>query len=108
MNNIAMWIIIGVVCAIVLAIVAYAAIKVLRLDTEERKRLLVVYLEGAVVMAEKKFGDGHGAEKMREVEEYFKVHAGWFLKALLLLTGKDNLSDLIEQALAEVKKNFAK
>lgn len=108
MNDIIMWIIIGVVFATVLGVVIYFVVKICRMSADERKQLLLVYLKGLVAMAEKEVGAGHGDEKLKEVEDYFNAHAGWFLKILLLLSGKDNLKDLIQQALIEIKESFEK
>lgn len=59
-------------------------------------------------MVEDEIGAGHGAEKLAEVENYFKTHAGLYYKIILRILGKENLKDLIEEALALVKKNFEK
>ena len=103
-----MWIIIGVVGAAVLAFIIYWIIKICKMKPEDRKKLLLTYLKGLVAMAEKEIGAGHGDAKLQEVEDYFAKHAGWFLKILLLISGKDSLKDLIEQALKEVKESFEK
>ena len=47
-------------------------------------------------------------EKLAEVERYFKENAGLFYKAILKVLGKENLKDLIEEALRMVKDNFGK
>lgn len=41
------------------------------------------------------------------VEDYFKTKAPKIYKLILLATGKDNLRELIELALSEIKDNFA-
>lgn len=106
MNDIIMWIIIGVVGVAVLTFLIYWIIKICKMNPEDRKKLLVTYLKGIVATVEKEIGAGHGAEKLQEVEKYFNEKAPWFLKILLLITGKDNLHDLIELALKEVKESF--
>lgn len=106
MNDIIMWIIIGVVGAAVLAFLIYWIVKICKMKPAERKKLLVTYLKGAVAAAEKEIGAGHGEDKLKEVEDYFNAHASWFLKILLLITGKDNLKELIDLALKEIKESF--
>lgn len=106
MNDVIMWIIIGVVGAAVLAFLIYWIVKICKMKPEERKKLLVTYLKGAVAMAEQEIGKGQGEVKLQEVEDYFNAHASWFLKILLLITGKENLKEMIELALSEIKKSF--
>lgn len=108
MNDIIMWSIIGAVAVIALAILVVLIIKVCKMKPEERKKMIVVYLKGLVAWAEQEIGAGHGEEKIKAVEDYFNKHASWFLKILLTLTGKDNLKELIELALSEVKEAFEK
>lgn len=108
MNDIIMWVIIGVVGAAVLAFLIYWIIKICKMKPEDRKKVLLTYLKGAVAMAEKEIGAGHGDAKLQEVEDYFNKHAGWFLKILLMVSGKSCLKDLIEEALKEIKESFAK
>lgn len=109
MNDVVMWIIIGLVCAGVLAFVIYYLVKFFKLSKEERTALIKTYLKGAIALAEQEIvGNKKGEERLAMVEEYFKEHAPWFLKALLLITGKDSLKDLIEEALKEVKSSFEK
>lgn len=106
MNDIIMWVIIGVVGAAILAFVIYLIVRLAKMSPEERKKTLVIYLKGLVAAAEHEIGSGHGAEKLKEVEDYFNKHAPWFLRILLSVVGKDNLRELIELALEEVKKSF--
>ena len=109
MNDVIMWIIIGLVGAGLLAFIIYYLIKFCKLSKEERIKVLKTYLKGAIALAEQEIvGNKKGEEKLAMVEEYFRQHAPWFLKALLLITGKDNLKDLIEEALKEVKGSFEK
>lgn len=107
-DNILMWVIIAVVIAAVLAVAIVGIVKVCKLKPEERKKVLLTFVKGIVAMAEKEIGSGHGDEKFKEVEEYFHKHAGWFIKTLLMLSGKNTLKDLIELALQEVKEAFEK
>lgn len=104
--EILMWVVIGVVCLAAVAFLVYWTVKICKMPADERKKVLVTYLKGLVAMAEQEIGKGQGVVKLKEVEDYFKAHAPWFLKILLLISGKDNLKDLIELALKEVKKSF--
>ena len=71
--------------------------------------MLVTYLKGAVALAEKEIvGSSKGKEKLAMVEKYFNKNAPWFLKILLGIFGKENLQELIELALKEVKESFVK
>lgn len=108
MNDIIMWCIIGAVGAIALAILVVFIIKFCRLSKEEKKKLILVWIKGAVAQAEKEIGAGHGDEKFKEVEDYFHKRAPWFIKILLLATGKDSLKEIIELALKEIKESFEK
>lgn len=108
MENIGLYLGIG---AVVLAFLSYFVpqiIKFCKMSKEDKRKLLLTYLAGLVTMAEEKIGAGHGAEKLAEVEEYFKKNAGVFYKMLLKVFGKENLKGLIEEALQLVKKNFEK
>ena len=106
MNDIVMWIIIGVVGAAILAFVIYYIVKLCKMTPEERKKTLVTWLKGAVALAEEEIGSGHGEEKLAEVEAYFKKNAPWFLKILFLFSGAESLQELIEEALTGVKNSF--
>ena len=108
MENIGLYLGIG---AVVLAFLSYLAtqiVKFCKMSKEDKRKLLLTYLAGLVTMAEDKIGAGHGAEKLAEVENYFNTHAGPYYKMILKVFGKENLKDLIEEALALVKKNFEK
>ena len=108
MENIGLYLGIG---AVVLAFLSYLVpqiIKFCKMSKDDKRKLLLTYLAGLVTMAEDKIGAGHGAEKLAEVEAYFKTHAGLFYKTILRAFGKENLKGLIEEALRLVKKNFEK
>lgn len=106
MNDVVMWVIIGVVAAIVLALLVFFIVKICKMKPEERKALILNFLKGAVVAAEEYIGSGHGDEKLHYVEDYFNKNAPWFLKILLTIFGKDSLKELIEEALSAVKGSF--
>ena len=108
MENIGLYLGIG---AVVLAFLSYHVPKIIKfckMSKYYKRKLLLTYLAGLVTMAEDKIGAGHGAEKLEEVENYFKAHAGIYYKMILKVFGKENLKGLIEEALALVKKNFEK
>lgn len=108
MNDIIMWIIIGVVCAAILAFVVYLIVRICKMKPEERKELLLNFLKGAVVAAEEYIGSGHGDEKLQYVEDYFNKNAPWFLKILFAISGQNDLKGLIEEALDAVEGSFGK
>ena len=108
MNDVVMWIIIGLVCAGALAFLIYLIVRICKMKPEERKELILNFLKGAVVAAEQYIGSGHGDEKLAYVEEYFKKKAPWFIKILFFISGKDNLKELIEEALEAVEGSFGK
>lgn len=108
MNDIVMWVIIGIVCAAILAFVIYLIVRICKMRPEERKELLLNFLKGAVVAAEEYIGSGHGEEKLQYVEEYFKKKAPWFLKILFMISGQNDLKSLIEEALDAVEGSFGK
>ena len=106
MENISLYLCIGAVVLVILLYLALKIAKFCKMSKDDKRKLLLTYLAGIVTMAEDKIGAGHGAEKLEEVENYFKTHAGLYYKMILKVCGKENLKDLIEEALALVKKNF--
>ena len=108
MNDIIMWVIIGIVCAAILTFAIYLIVRICKMKPEERRELLLNFLKGAVVAAEEYIGSGHGDEKLQYVEEYFKKKAPWFLKILFAISGQNNLKSLIEEALDAVEGSFGK
>ena len=108
MENIGLYLGIG---AVVLAFLSYLVpqiIKFCKMSKDDKRKLLLTYLAGLVTMAEDKIGAGHGAEKLAEVENYFNTHAGPYYKMILKVFGKENMTGLLEEALALVKKKFKK
>lgn len=108
MDNLGLYLGIG---AVVLAFLSYFAPKIIKfckMSKDDKRKLLLTYLAGLVTMVEDKIGAGHGEEKLAEVENYFKTHAGLYYKMILKVFGKENLKGLIEEALTLVKKNFKK
>lgn len=109
MNDVIMWIIIGVVGAVFLGFVIYTIVKICKLSKEERRELIVTYLKGIIAKAEQEVTkSGAGAEKLKLVEEYFEQKAPWFLKILLTITGKQHLDEMIEEGLLQLKISFGK
>ena len=108
MNEVVMWVIIGVLAAIIVGFVAYKIISVFKLGDEDKKKLIVSFLVGLVNSAEGAIGGGHGKEKLEQVEKWFYEKAPFVYKIILKILGKENLKDLIECALTEIKENFGK
>jgi hypothetical protein len=108
MENIILYIIIGVLAVGIIGFLTYKIGKVIKMKPEERKQLLITFLKGLVAQAEQHIGSGHGAEKLEEVEKYFQEKAPFLYKMCLRLVGKDNLKELIETALKEIKDSFEK
>lgn len=108
MDNIILWIVIGILGVAVLGFIAIKAIEIFKMTPEERKKLLITYLKGLIALAEKDIGSGHGAEKLEFVENFFKEKAPFIYKASLLVFGKESLKELIEEALKEIKESFEK
>lgn len=108
MPDIIMYIILGVIGAAVLAFVIYKIIQIAKMKPEERKELIKTYLKGLVAEAEKQIGAGNGDLKFAQVEEWFNKKAPMVLKIVLSILGKENLEDLIEDALKEIKESFGK
>ena len=106
MNDVIMWIIIGLVAAGLLAFLVYLIVRICKMKPEERRVLVLNFLKGAVVAAEEYIGSGRGDEKLQYVEDYFNKKAPWFLKILFVISGEKDLKALIEEALAAVKGSF--
>lgn len=108
MNDIVMWIIIGVLGAVILGFLIYKGVVIIKMSPEDRKKVLVSYLVSLVNAAEGEIGAGHGKEKLEQVEKWFLEKAPFAYRIILKLVGKENLQELIELALKEIKDNFAK
>ena len=104
MNDIMIWVIIGIIAIIALAFVVWFCIKFFKMKPEERNELIIQFLIGLVSVAETQIvGSQKGAEKVKLVEEQFNKTAPWFLKITLLLTKTASLQDLIEVAVKKAK-----
>lgn len=108
MNDVVMYIILGIIGVAILAFLIYYIIKIAKMPKEERKELIKTYLKGLVAEAEKQIGAGNGALKCAQVEEWFNKKAPMILKIVLSILGKESLKDLIEDALKEIKESFEK
>ena len=106
--NVVLYIILGVIIVAALAILVYNIVKLIKMPKEERRELLKVYLKGLVAEAENLIGSGKGDVKFAQVEEWFNKKAPMIYKIILNLLGKENLKDLIEDALKEIKESFEK
>ena len=105
-ENILTYVGVGAIVAAVLVFVIYKVVKFCKMSKENKREVLLSYLIGLVTIAEEKIGSGQGEKKLAEVEEKFQKNAGFFYKLILKVLGKDNLKDLIGEALVMVKKNF--
>ena len=108
MNEVVMWVIVGVLAAIIVGFVAYKVIKIFKTGDEDKKKIIISFLVGLVNSAEGAIGSGHGKEKLEQVEKWFYEKAPFIYKIMLKILGKDNLKDLIECALKQIKENFGK
>ena len=108
MNDIVLWIIIAILGVVILGYAGHKIVQITKASPEEKKKLLVTFIKGFVALAEKEIGHGHGAEKLALVEKYFTEKAPFVYKMFLQILGKENLKDLIELALKEIKESFGK
>lgn len=98
-----------VIVAIVLIAAIIFLVKIFKMKPEERTKLVKTYLKGLVALAEQEIvGTKRGKERLEMVENVFKRKAPMIYKITLLLLGKDNLVQLIEDALKEIKTAFEK
>ena len=108
MTETILWIVFAVLAVAILAIVIVRAVEIFKMSPDERKKALVTYIKGLVALAEAEIGSGHGQEKQKKKKKWFKEKAPLVLKICLSLFGKENLKELIELALKEIKENFGK
>lgn len=108
MSEVVMWIIIGALAAIIIGFVAYKIISILKTGDEEKKKIIISFLVGLVNSAEGAIGSGHGKEKLEQVEKWFYEKAPFVYKIMLKILGQENLKQLIESALKQIKENFEK
>jgi len=108
MDQIILWVVIGILAAAILGFVVIKVISIVKMSPEERRKVLVSYLVSLVNAAESVIGSGHGKEKLEQVEKWFYEKAPFAYKIILKMVGKDNLKELIEEALKQIKENFEK
>lgn len=109
MNDVWMWIVIGLIGLIAIVALVIFLIKFFKMSKEERKELIINFLTGLVTAAEDLYVEhGMGKEKIKMVQESFNKTAPWFLKIILILTKTADLDELIEVALARVKNTWTK
>lgn len=101
----------GIIVASIVMVVCIGAVLasyfiVKKIPKEQRVEVIKKFVMGAIVQAEKELGSGAGKEKLKEVEKYFEKKAPYYYKLVLDTLGEDSLDDIIELALAEVKKYF--
>lgn len=107
-EQIILYIVIGVVIAAIIGFFAVKLIKFAKMSKEEKTKILKTYLKGIIALAEQEIvGTKKGEEKLKMVEDYFNEKAPRIYKAILLMLGKENLKELIEEALKEIKGSFA-
>lgn len=106
-DKIILYAIIGIIAVCLLAFVITWIVKFCKMSKEEKIKMLKTYLKGLISLAEQEIvGSKTGAEKLAMVEEYFNKKAPIIYKIILALLGKDNLRELIESALKELKESF--
>ena len=106
MSGIFGYIAIAIVAAVGVAISGFKGYHFYKLGPDGRKKILMTYLEGIVVAIEEQIGSGNGKTKMELAEKYFNEKAPFAYKMILRFVGKENLKDLIEDALKTVKAMF--
>ena len=102
------WIILAAIILLEVAIFIKNFVSFARLSKEERKKKMIEYLQGIIVSAELMLGDGAGPAKLAYVEQEFKKKAPIVYRMVILFTGSENLRELIEQGLNEIKAGFEK
>lgn len=108
-DQIIFYIVLGVAVLGILVFAAIWIVKFCKLSKEEKIKLLKTYLKGLIALAEQEIvGSKRGEEKLAMVEKAFREKAPMVYKITLLLLGKDNLTQLIEDALKEIKAAFEK
>lgn len=104
MPEVVIWIIIGLVGLIAIALLTWLIIKVVKMKPEEREELIVQVLVGLVTVAENYFeGEGRGQEKITWVQQQFNKTAPWFVKIILMITKTADFNELVKKALEKAK-----
>lgn len=106
-EQILLYVIIGLIAAAALVFVIIKIVKFSKMSKEEKTQVLKTYLKGLIALAEQEIvGTKRGEERLQMVEDYFNQKAPHIYKAILSMLGKENLKELIEEALKEIKDSF--
>ena len=98
------WLVIGIIAVIAIALVVCFVIKFIKMSPADKKELLVQFLIGLVSIAETQIvGSKKGQEKIAWVEQEFNKTAPWFLKIVLKLANVGSLNELISAAVDKAK-----
>ena len=104
MPEIIIWVIIGIVGLIAVAVLTWFIIKLVKMKPEEREEVIIQILIGLVTAAENYFvGEGRGQEKIAWVQEQFNKTAPWFVKIVLMITKTADFNELVKKALEQAK-----
>lgn len=104
-DAIGLYISLGVFGVIIIIVVIYWVVKICKMSSSERQQLLISYLKEIIKSIQDELEDPN-LLNLSEVEDYFKKNAPWLLKIILLITGKNNLSNLIEDAVKQIKEEI--
>ena len=104
-EKIVLYISLGIICLCLITALIVKIVKICKMPKEEREKVIKTYLKGVIMLAEEEIiGTKRGEERLAMVEEYFNKNAPLTYRIILFLLGKDNLKNLIEDALAEIKE----
>jgi hypothetical protein len=104
-EKIVLYISLGIICLCLIIALIVKIVKLFKMPKEEREKVIKTYLKGVIMLAEEEIvGTKRGEERLAMVEEYFNKNAPLTYRIILFLLGKDNLKNLIEDALAEIKE----
>lgn len=108
-DTIILYSVIGIIAVCLLVFVITWIVKFCKMSKEEKIKTLKTYLKGLVSLAEQEIiGAKRGEEKMKMVEDYFNKKAPFVYKMILYILGKENLKEIIDEALKEIKASFEK
>ena len=107
MNDLYLYIVIGVVALVLLTLLIIKIVKFVKMSPEQKREFLKTYVKGIVVLAEQTVtGDKRGQEQLQMVVDYFNKKAPMVYKFVLFLIGKDNFKQIVEEALEDIKNSF--
>lgn len=102
MDEILMWIIVGVVAIAAVALAIIFIIKLVKATPEKRKEMLLDFLIKIVTAAKDELENEDVEQQIEKVESEFNEKASWLLKLILFITSSANLQELIKDALNAV------